>query len=145
MTVANLRSFVDQKKGELNRIKKDILDKEDRLLQVKEEVDDLILAKWILSETSNLTKTKVKDYVESLVTMAITSVWDRDYKFLCDFELKRNKPECLLRVQEGDNEPYVPEYDQGGSILDVISYALRVVMWSMANPRTMPVFYLMNL
>ena len=137
-----LRQFLSRKQGELDQIKKRIKRNEKLVVKEEEHIGDLNEAKWVLSEASNLTQSVVKESIESLVTIAITSVWDRNYQFLCEFELKRNKPECLLRVQEGDQEPYLPEYDQGGSILDIISYALRIVLWSMEDPITMPVFYL---
>ena len=69
--------------------------------------------------------------------MAIKSIFDRPFQFKVDFDLKRNKSECFLRIQEGeDEEPFVPKDELGGGMLDTISFALRIVLWSLQSPRS---------
>lgn len=106
-------------------------------------LESLVMARKILSEASRLTQEQVKNRIENLVTLALKSVWpDRDYKFIVNVEIKRNKSEVELLVQEGDKEPYIPKEDQGGGILDIISFALRIVLWAMEKPRSRNVFIL---
>ena len=82
-----------------------------------------------------MTQNRFKTRVEDLVTLAIQSVFNRDFKFELIFEQKRNKFECRPVIMEGDSE-YVPKDDMGGGILDIIAFALRVVLWSLENPRS---------
>jgi len=99
-------------------------------------------AKWVVSEVVRLTQDNVKAYIEELVTMALVAVFERDYKFIADFSMRDNRSQCVLKVQEGDWEPYIPKDDQGGGILDIISFALRVVLWSLEDPPSENFFYL---
>lgn len=110
--------------------------------EIKANVENLVKARWVLAEVSKITQQKFKEYIESLVTMAIRSVFDRPFKFLVDFELKRNKSECNFRVQEGENPPYIPKDEMGGGMVDIIAIALRVVMWSLQRPKSRNVFIL---
>lgn len=136
-----------KKQAERMRAEKDMLEKQLVALTADIEQRNHIAenskkAKWVVSEVVRLTQENVKEYIEELVTMALVAVFDRDYKFVVDFDMRDNRSNCLLRVQEGDWEPYVPKDDQGGGILDVISFALRVVLWSLENPPSNNFFYL---
>jgi DNA repair exonuclease SbcCD ATPase subunit len=120
-----------------NIYNKELSEKESTLVARKETYENLIKARFILSEVAKLTQTRFTTYVEQLVTMAIKSIFDRPFKFKVDFDLKRNKSECFLRIQEGeDEEPFVPKDELGGGMLDTISFALRIVLWSLQNPRS---------
>jgi len=102
---------------------------------IKKDYENLVKARWILTEVAKETQIRFKEKVESLTTMAIQSVFDRPFRFVLEFERKRNKLECRPIVMEGDVE-YVPKDDMGGGIIDVISFALRVVLWSLQKPRS---------
>ncbi len=137
------RRWLQRKEGERDLLTKQIERTEGALERQQTLQDDLIKARWLFSEAAKMTQMKVKDHMESLVTMAIQAVfYEDDYSFVVEFEIKRNKPECLLMVKEGDMEPFIPKEDQGGGMIDVVSFALRVVMWSMEKPRSRPLFYL---
>jgi len=135
----------------LNTYKKHILDKQvertvfqkqlseftHQIVHAKEFNENQIKARFIIAEVAKLTQTKFTSYVEQLVTMAIKSIFDRPFQFKVDFDLKRNKSECFLRIQEGeDEEPFIPKEELGGGMLDAISFALRIVLWSLQNPRS---------
>ena len=120
-----------------NIYKKELSEKESTLEIRKENYEDLIKARFIVAEVAKITQTKFTLYVEQLVTMAIKSIFDRPFEFKVDFDLKRNKSECFLRIQEGDDpEPFIPSQELGGGMLDSISFALRIVLWSLQNPRS---------
>jgi len=134
--VQHYREQVDRQKTEKELLEQQLQQQVLEIRRRKKHTENLIKARWVVSEVARLTQSKFTDYVESLVTMAIRSVFDRPYQFLVDFQIKRNKSECYLSVQEGDWEPYVPKDEQGGGIVDVISFALRVVLWSLQKPRS---------
>ena len=102
---------------------------------LKKKYENFVKARWVLTEVSKATQIRFKERVESLVTMAIQSVFDRSFKFVLYFEHKRNKLECRPVVMEGDDE-FVPKDDMGGGIIDIISFALRVVLWSLQIPKS---------
>lgn len=107
------------------------------------QADNLIKARWVISEVARQTQDRFKEYVEPLVTKAIQSAWDdRDLKFVLEFKIAHNKSEAHLMVQEGGNPPYIPEDDMGGSILDIIGIAMRIVLSSLSRPKVRNVIIL---
>lgn len=101
------------------------------------EISNMVEARNIIAEASRITQEQFKEFVESLITLAIQSVFpDKDYKFIVDFVLQANRSQIFLMVQQGDKEPYLPEDEQGGCLLDIISFALRIVLWSLEKPRS---------
>jgi len=98
-------------------------------------------ARWVLNEVQAITQNNFKSKVESLVTMAIQSIFERPFEFKLLFEQKANKFSITPVVVEGQAE-YYPKHDMGGGILDVIGFAFRIVLWSLQQPRTRPVIVL---
>lgn len=109
--------------------------------RLEEHRDDLIKARWLINDVAESTQNLFKDRVEKLTTLAIRSVFDRPYEFKLKFEKKRNKVECRLVIEE-DGEEFVPKDETGGGVLPIISFALRVVMWSLEDPKSRPVIML---
>jgi hypothetical protein len=109
-------------------------------------VDDLARAQWVITEIQKSTQERFKNKIESLVTMAIKSVYDRPLGFELVFERKRDKMECKPLIYEvvGNEKEYYddPENELGGGIVDICSFALRVVLWTMEKPRSRNVFIL---
>lgn len=111
----------------------------EKILDEKEQVDQKIKARWVLTEVATITQKQFKTRVETLVTMAIRAVFERPFKFLLEFERKRNKMECRPEIKElvnGKWRTYDPTEDMGGGIVDIISFALRIVLWSLEKPRS---------
>ena len=101
-----------------------------------------VKAKFVLVEVSRQTQEQLKERIETLVNMCLKAVFpNREYEFKADFQIKRNKMECSFTVME-DGFEMVPEDDMGGSILDIISLALKIILWSIENPRSRPVMIL---
>lgn len=112
-----------------------------RINKLKRESEDLTEAKMLISEAVRLTQQQLKTTIEQLVTMAISEVFKGEgYQFVVDFTLQGNKPQMKLMVQKEDQEPLVPKDEQGGCLLDVISFALRVVFWSLQRKRSRNTF-----
>ena len=137
MNTRNYKKLLDDKKTELSLLKNQRCEKNTLIEEKKIYLEKISKAKWLLSEAVSRTQNNFKNYVENLVTLAINSVFqDRVFKFLVDFKIKRNKPECSLLVQEGDSEPYLPKDEMGGSIVDIITFALRIVLHSLNTNKT---------
>ena len=143
MDISKYRNRLEQRKAERLLIKSRIEDLDESLGTLTMFRDDAIKARWVMTEVARITQEKFKDRIETLVTMAIQAVFDRPFYFIVNSTINRNKTECQLLVKEGiDAEPFVPKDEMGGGLLDVISLALRVVLWSMERPRSNNVFLL---
>ena len=138
--MADLRKIkiaVDKQKTKYDLLTKQLKDKQTKIEKMEQNIENMVEARNIISEASSVTQLQFKQFVESLVTLAIQSVFlDKNYKFIVDFVLQSNRPQINLLVQEEDKDPYVPEEEQGGGLLDVISFALRIVLWSLEKPKS---------
>ena len=116
-------------------------DKRKEIKELERDIENHYKARVVLTEVGKLTQKKFKRRVESLVTLAIRSVFDRPYRFHLEFEEVANRMQCTPVITEDDKE-YMPKEDMGGGIIDIISFALRIVLWSMESPQSRNVFIL---
>jgi hypothetical protein len=143
--LANTQDCVDKLneiKATVSVLNSSLKEKEAQVEIEKKAVESLIKARFVLTEVAELTQRRFKDRVESLVTMALRSVYDRPYRFELRFERKRNQFECKPIIWEGDVECEDLEFDLGGGVVDIVSFAFRVVLWNLERPRSRNVFIL---
>ena len=126
----------------LNRliVKRDYISRQlernkDSLSEKQSIYTDYFEAREIVTEVIRLTQQNFKAKVEPLVTLAIRSVFEKRYDFELRFEKKRNQLECYPTVLENGKEK-TPKSDLGGSVIDIISFALRVILWAIEKPRS---------
>lgn len=132
----NYRNHINKKKVEKTIYDNRLGETGQELISAEDHYNNLLKARFVIAEVAKQTQHKFVQYVENMGTLAIKTVFDRDFRFLVNFEIKRNKSECMLLIQEGDQEPFIPSAELGGGVLDVISFALRIILWSLQNPRT---------
>jgi hypothetical protein len=136
MTIVDLQEYISTKKGERDLLKKSVFEKILQRNEAKNDYDNNVKARWLLSEAQIRTQVRFKGHVEGLVTKAIQAVYPRDFQFLLDFERVRNKLECVPRLKEG-NTVYDDIRDcQGGGLVDVIAFGFRLVLWHLMNPKS---------
>lgn len=132
--------------GRVKSLQSNFDSKEKQINDNLQLIDNLAKAQWILTEVQKNTQAKFSTKINNLVTMAIKSVYDRPFGFELIFERKRDKMECrpaIYEIVNGIKEYYDdPEYELGGGIVDICSLALRVVLWTMENPKSRNIFIL---
>ncbi len=105
-------------------------------------IDVLNEARLIISEISKQTQILLKNRIEELVTNCLQAVFhNRDFQFKLNFQIKRNKMECVPTIIENDRE-LSPANEMGGGVLDIIAFAMRIVLWSMQYNKTRAFFML---
>jgi DNA repair exonuclease SbcCD ATPase subunit len=72
----------------------------------------------------------------------LRTIYGDEYRFGLQFEIKRNKSECKVLVFKNDIELNVKEDETGGGVIDIVSFAMRLAVWSLTRPRTEPLFVL---
>jgi DNA repair exonuclease SbcCD ATPase subunit len=114
--------------------------KKKTIKSVTRELNDYTEALDVLTVVAKIVQVKVKTRVESLLSMAIRSVFtERDFVF--ELQSSKDKSKFTPIIKEGDSE-FVPKDEMGRSIIDVISFAFRVVLWTISSPRTRNLFIL---
>lgn len=144
--IQNITSRCGKLSSRVEFLQSDLVAKTKKIDSNLNKVDVLTQAKWIITETQKTTQERFKDRVEKLVTMAIKSVYDRPLGFELIFERKRDKLECrpvIHEIQNNNKEIYEdPENELGGGIIDICSFALRIVLWNMEKPKSRNVIIL---
>ena len=133
--IEKLKSKFISFRTECSLILKDLDIKEKEYNSLKTYVESLLKARVIVAEAGKYTQTYLKDYIEEMVSVALQAVFEEDYQFVIDFDIKRNRPEAKISLKIRGEE-VDPKDSVGGGVLDVASFALRVILWSIQNPRS---------
>lgn len=114
----------------LDRTKKD----ECILKQLQRKIKGYEKARIVFTEVSKSTQDETKRRIESLITLAIRSVFeDKDYTFKIQFETKNNRVYAYPIIMEDDVE-LDPKEDVAGGVIDIISIAMKIILWHMEDP-----------
>src|SRR4030066_1014984 len=139
--IEQLKSKFISFKTECQLTLKSLEDLEKGYNSLKEYNENLQKARVLIAEAGKYTQSYLKDYIESMVTTALQAVFEEDYQFVIDFDIKRNKPEAKISLKLRGEETD-PKDSCGGGVLDVASFALRVILWSIENPKSSNVIIL---
>ena len=141
MNTEQLKSKFIAYKTELRLTLNSLETKEAEYNSLKMYNENLSKARILVANAGQHTQTYLKDYIESMVTTGLKAVFEEDYQFVIDFDIKRNKPEAKISLRVHGDE-VDPSNSVGGGVLDVASFALRVVLWSIENPKSSNVIIL---
>lgn len=96
------------------------------------ELETLAHAQVILQEVATETQARLKLHLEELVQSAIDAVFPDQYKVHIDFLSKAGQTECDIYLMRG-NDRIDPMDSSGGGVVDIVSFALRLVSWSIGT------------
>lgn len=105
----------------------------------------LAIAQAVIQGLADQARQEFRGDVNKLVTMVVKSVFTEDFSFDMQMSTEGGRLQCKPVVIErvGDTEiEYMPKDDMGGSVLDPIGFALRVVLQQFQRQRTRPMFIL---
>ena len=141
INIEQLKSKFIAYKTEASLVLNSLEEGEKEYNSIKEYNEDLQKARIVVGNAGKFTQSYLKSYIEEMVTTALQAVFEEDYQFVIDFDIKRNKPEAKLSLKLRGEETD-PKDSCGGGILDIASFALRVVLWSIENPKSSNVIIL---
>jgi|GEM_PF-2649402 len=107
--------------------------------------NNLIAAQAVIREIADHARQEFKAEVDRLVTLAIRSVFTEDFSFDLQMNTDSGRLQCRPVVWEncdGESIEYSPKDDMGGSVLDPIGFALRVVLHQFQVNPARPMFLL---
>jgi DNA repair exonuclease SbcCD ATPase subunit len=140
MTLQELRYKVEQKKGERLQLERTIVSLQSQIELGKRDLRMHEKAKKILQEVGLKTQQQLSYNISQIASMALETVFDMPYELQLDFVERRNKTECdIYFVRDGLK---IDPFSGGGGAIDVAAFALRVALWSMAQPKTHPTLIL---
>jgi DNA repair exonuclease SbcCD ATPase subunit len=134
MTIKEIRSRYEQKKGMLRQLEKNIEQTKEQIELLNKSLRTHEKANVIIQQVGLKTQQQLSYNISEIASLALSSVMDEPYVIHLDFVERRNKTECdIYFVRDGiQMDPFAG----GGGAIDIASFALRVASWSMQNPRT---------
>lgn len=125
------RLEIEQKKGKRDS-KQETYDKQDiEISDLDIELKDSEEAQIITQIVAKETQKNLKYNIENIVTRGLETVFEEEpYSFSADFEIKRNKTECVLSfISKGDKID--PMNSSGYGAVDIGAFTLRISLWSL--------------
>ena len=120
------------KKEMLTSARNDILAK---ITSAETSHADIIEARDIMISVGIISQEEIKVVIEELVTQALQGIFGDNYSFELDNKIARNQPETEFYViQDGKRRSLQDEL--GGGVVDVISFAIRIILWAVTSDRT---------
>jgi predicted ATPase len=123
-TRAEIRLLTESRKNALAEI--------ERLEQYSADIKE---AQEVMGAVGILAQDSTKAVFEGLVTQALQAVFGDEYTFELESRFNRGKPEIELFIVENGTK-YSPKDEKGGGLVDVCSFALRIVSWAIREPRS---------
>lgn len=113
---------------------------EDSIKSIEKYKEDEVVytqAVELLSLVQKVTRDKIKNAFEDIVTHALNYIYESDkYSFHLVFGRRGNLQELDFAVQTPDKtEPLDPMLTDAGGTLNIISLALRIVLMEVASPK----------
>jgi DNA repair exonuclease SbcCD ATPase subunit len=98
-------------------------------------------ARNLLNTSIKIVHENFKSQIEETITKAIQQVFNRNITFHLLYEDKRNEMQTKIVIKE-NGEELDPKDDLGGSIIDIISFIFRLILWNSSSPKTRNTFIL---
>jgi len=147
-TFSEMYNFLDtfeddlkESKIMLKLLKENLGKMEGQLTNLENTVTYIEQARDCIMLAVGATQTEVCGFIEDLVTLALQSVFGPEYGFCLKLSEKRGQLE-IEPIILWQNDKFSPRTDVGGGVIDVVSFAMRIVLWALTNNKTNPTFIL---
>ena len=135
MNLKEIRQKFEQKQGQRHQIKLDLTAQENMLVYVEKEIKHSQKAKIIIQQVARETQEQLEYHISDMVSMNLETIFDEDYNFGIEFVVKNNRTVCELFYKVNGEKINPLDEDAGGGV-DVTSFALRIALWTLQNPRS---------
>ncbi len=112
-------------------MKKLITDNE--IEELKNQIDIIQRAQILIQDIAQKTQSNIVIHIENIVDKALETVFGDEYKFKFEFEQKRGKVEVNYFLLRKDGSEIDIMNGAGGGVIDIVSFALRIAVWTISN------------
>lgn len=135
MNTDNILQILTEKATELKLALNAISKNRIALAKEKRSIEILQKAKAVIIEVGENTQREIKEYIEETVTLALQSVYGDDYQFIVEFDYtKREQFEVSFYIDHLGIKLEPRKDTCGGGVIDVCSFALRMVCLTLETP-----------
>ena len=137
MNLSELKSHIDITKKNI-----DIATKSKEKIETNIELHKKLLTQidsaiLVLTNVLFITQEEIISYIENVVTTALQYIYGENYSFKINYQMKRGQPETELTIVRGTLE--IPPEMGGIGVLDIVSFALRCVCYTLIEPQPEPI------
>lgn len=126
MNISYLRKKLYQAYGKKIALKTDIKNKINLYKEALYNIKVTNNALYIVQEVSKATQADLQYRICSIVTKSLQTIFpEKGYEFKMEMTVRRNKTEAEIFLEK-DGERYNPMDDNGGGVVDVVAFALRL-------------------
>ena len=133
-TVEQLKSKLLKLRGEQAILLRESQGNTAKITDLSSYLIDTAEARKIVQEVARLTQQQLEINISSIVSLALSTVFDDPYKFGVEFVLRRNKTECDLYFDSDGNRLEDMEEEAGIGAVDVGAFGLRCALLNMQDP-----------
>jgi len=131
----NIQSTIQRQAGRRDQLLYNLSETKAAVKTLVQEQTDLARALEIIQVVSKLTQQELEIHISELVSLALEAVFPRPYKLVLSFELRRNRSEADLLLEDEDGNRVNPMDSVGGGVVDVAAFALRIALFTLKQPR----------
>jgi hypothetical protein len=134
MAIPDLRARLEQEKGRLRQVKDDKSEAINRLSNLNRRKLIIEQTQLIIQTVAQATQEQLSWYINDMVTVAVEAVFpDDQYQFFLEFIQRRGKTEADLFLADTKGNRIKPSDAEGGGLVNVVAFALRVALWSLTK------------
>lgn len=132
MSVQNIKKALIEARTELNMLGRQLKDRENSLSNNNKLAKVQEAIQLIVQNTAIETQQQLTIHIKDLVQSAIDVCFPNSYEFIIEFDSSRSRTACTMAISK-DNEIMNPMDNNGGGLIDVIAFALRVAALGLSS------------
>ena len=132
MNLPSLRTKVQDFAAQRRNLLQATTLREGQIQTALEDVAAMEEAQALVQRTATETQEQLRFHLEDLVQHALDSLLPGRYAFKVDFDVQRGKTAASMYL-EADGQARDPMDECGGTVVQVVAFALRVAAWTLAR------------
>ncbi len=129
-----MRDKLQRIKGQKDILEKQLADKEEELQTKHQWYQDAMKAQTLIHKAAKESQEQIRYNIVTPVTTALQTVFGDEFEFEMEFDTSNNNTVCKMYLTK-DGEEYSILDSSGYGYADVISFALRVAVWTLTKNR----------
>ena len=139
MNLTKYENFLSEKKATQKLLEDKVEKLGVEIVRHQDHLVNLEKALAVMNTVGILVQQEFEEVVEVLVTQALKFVFGDNHSFELEGNISHNQPEVNMFIVI-DGERFSPRDDEfSGGQADVVSFALRIILWAIQYERTRPV------
>lgn len=134
MILSEYKNKLTSAQGQRAYIGRQVIEKESLVDSYVDKLHSLEEAQVFLQKVAQATQEQLRVHIKDIVQLCLDSIWPGEVEFDLIYEVKRGKTEARL-VFIIDGEEVDPLDADGGGLVDIASFALRIAVWTLGNTR----------